>query len=129
MVEGGPKRRNDDRPNALARQILDLARQNAGQPEEAVGKEDKGKSVFRGSGIIVSLINVQLIAQTLSGAAATKQDSPKGGSNKKRRRIITFWQDGFTIELGEDEREEGVPLLRSYDDPASQRLLQAIKNG
>lgn len=52
MVEGGPRKRGDEGQSVLARQILDLARQNAGQhEEEASGKEDKGKDVFRGSGI------------------------------------------------------------------------------
>ena len=113
MVEGGKRSEHD-----LANQILQQARQSQGRdPEEEDIDDGKGKDVaFTGS------------AHTLSGNVIKEKGTKEVQRGTPKKRTITFWEDGFTIDYQEGDGRERSELM-AYDDPKNRALLQAIQEG
>lgn len=64
----------------------------------------------------------------MSGSVIKGEKESKVQKGTPKKRLITFWEDGFTIDCPEDTRRE-PPELRSYENPNNRALLQAIQQG
>ncbi|KAI4325077.1 hypothetical protein MLD38_030504 [Melastoma candidum] len=96
MLVRDPTRRND------VESIFEKARQSGAVERPAVQRSSRSKS-FAGK------------SRLLSGEAVESAPQPP----EPVTHIITFWQNGFTVNDGP---------LRRLDDPANARFLESIKN-
>lgn len=92
----------------LKKKIIDKARKGGKEIEE---EEPKKKSHFTGS------------ARTLGGDDEPSREipgEPQRAKTERVKRILHFWQDGFSIDDGE---------LYRFDDAANAQTLQLIRSG
>ncbi|KAL7752577.1 protein phosphatase regulator [Sorochytrium milnesiophthora] len=127
----------EKKPASLVQDILNLASQNGPRPPGEAGEDDdeemdeerdetaaerSRRLAFTGAGFRLGSEEEPASSQP-SRPVVNSQPSagaPSSRSLPKVTRTITFWKNGFSIEDGP---------LRSYDDPESQQILQALKSG
>jgi UBX domain-containing protein 1 len=104
--------RGPQESDPLVDRILESARQAALQADHSEDESPKPMRAFQGAG--------RTMADSENVAPPTSVTNSENTKPKRRKAVLTFWKEGFSIDDGP---------LRGYEDPQEKQLLETILAG